>query len=243
MLDNRLPQSDGLVGRTVEIARDDGILSLSFDAREVAWRLPDGRSGTDAYDAVEVADGYYFVDVWTRSWDDRQTLTAVVNLPTGSSVSVLTRAVGTAADLRFDQEFVAGRVVGQGVESAAPLPGPTRELLGRRILSIYSDELVFEQLYLNPRSCAWQCIRGWTPGQADVDEATYWRLADDLYLFGFREAVARSSSVLLLDFARSRSTGKFFSELPDRTLLNGALGARLETLSTTVYPVGFEPVD
>ncbi|WP_162903889.1 MoaF C-terminal domain-containing protein [Leucobacter sp. wl10] len=242
LLEHRLPQSSALTGRAYAVTLPDGELALDFGEHTVAWRLPDGTGGTDPYDAVEAAVDCFFVDIWCRSSDARRSLTLVLQRATGRTLLVETVADTSRHDVpvAFEHRFALGML--RGVEAAGvEQPGPTAELLGRRLLSVYSADLVFEQIYLNSSSVAWQCIRGWEPGANDTDEATYWRFAENLYVFGFREEAALSSSVFLLDLANNRSTGKYLGLDEHGALANGALGAVLLPLEASTYPRGMEP--
>ncbi|MEV4954791.1 MoaF C-terminal domain-containing protein [Paenarthrobacter nitroguajacolicus] len=243
ILGNRLPQSDWLEGRSLSIVLAEGSLSMSFTDFAVHWRLPDGTEGIDTYDAVEVRPNMYFLDVWLRSSDDHRSLTVVVDVRGGNALTVLSTASkqGYTGETNFAQAFAPGCLpdrTGPWEQAAQP----SRDPIGQRLLSYYSPDLVFEHIYLNSDSVAWQCLRGWEPGANDTNEATYWRFADDLYVFGFRESAAQSSSVFLLDLKEQRSTGQFHGVGETGQLVHGALGAALDTLGSVRYPADLHPI-
>ncbi|MPY56553.1 MoaF C-terminal domain-containing protein [Streptomyces spongiae] len=242
---NRLPQTDALEGQTVGAALGTDVVTLRFADGTVAWSHRDGPSGTDAYDAVEVADGTFFVDIWRRSHDEREAWTLIADRTSGRALSVLT-TVGEherPGRPRVGQTITAGVLLGPGGEPAATAPPTeTRDLLGKRLFNEYSPEIVFEHVYLNSRLCAWQCLRGEQPGHGDCDDASYWRLSEGRYVFTFRERLIPCASVLFLDLTALRSTGKFLSIEEDGRIRNGGIGARLHMLADARYPCGYAPV-
>ncbi|MGW3995214.1 MoaF C-terminal domain-containing protein [Amycolatopsis sp. NPDC004772] len=235
-----LPQTSALEGWAMSLELDGEIVTLGFADGIAGWSHHDGRSGADPYDAVEVAPDIFFIDVWRRSHSEREALTLIVDRTSGRAMSVLTTVNDHAVPgkPRITQTFAAGTLAGVDVEQS---PAETRDLLGRRLVTVYSPELVYEHVYLNSRLCAWQCIRGDEPGKADCDEATYWRFAENLYVFAFRERMIPCASVILLDLTRSRSTGKFL-EIEDGKIHNGGIGSDLHLLPAATYPDGLSPL-
>jgi hypothetical protein len=78
-------------------------------------------------------------------------------------------------------------------------------------------------------------------GAGDVEEASYLRFLDSLYVLAFREALAQNSSVLVLDLNSHRSTGSFHGFDERDSVIHGALGARLAFLSPVTYSRDLEP--
>ena len=100
---------------------------------------------------------------------------------------------------------------------------PTDELVGKRVQYVYSQTEAYEHIYLNENLYTWQCLRGSEQGLADTDRCHYRRIADELYLFVWREKVIPTLGVVLVDWARKRSNGKLF----------GYEGSDFGALSTT----------
>lgn len=237
---NRLPSTDALNGTSLEIDAGGSRLSLFFAFGEVAWR--DGEiEGHDEYDAVEVADGTFFIDVWRKSHSEREALTLLANCATGSALSILSRVREhpVPGEPQVSQVFTPGTVV--GIPGAEP-PCETRDLLGKRLFNDYSPNHLYEHVYLNSERYCWHCLRGVQQGHGDCDLASYYKFADDQYVFAFREFRIPVASVFFLDFTTSRSTGKFIGIEGDGTLNNSYAGAHIQLLSTTSYPDGVEPI-
>ena len=88
---------------------------------------------------------------------------------------------------------------------------------------VYSQTEAYEHIYLNENLYTWQCLRGSEQGLADTDRCHYRRIADELYLFVWREKVIPTLGVVLVDWAAKRSNGKLF----------GYEGSDFGALSTT----------
>ena len=74
---------------------------------------------------------------------------------------------------------------------------PTDALVGKRVQYVYSQTEAYEHIYLNENLYTWQCLRGSEAGLADTDRCHYRRIADELYLFVWREKVVPTLGVVL----------------------------------------------
>ncbi|MBX4313659.1 hypothetical protein K4G94_22820, partial [Mycobacterium tuberculosis] len=63
-------------------------------------------------------------------------------------------------------------------------------------------------IYLNDNFYAWQCLDGVEKGLADVDRCHYVQVAEDLYLFVWREKIIPTLGVILIDLQQMRTDGK-----------------------------------
>lgn len=79
-----------------------------------------------------------------------------------------------------------------------PLPGFTDALIGMRNQYTYSPTERYEHIYLNDNFYAWQCLDGVEKGLADVDRCHYVQVAEDLYLFVWREKIIPTLGVILI---------------------------------------------
>ncbi len=68
---------------------------------------------------------------------------------------------------------------------------PTTELVGLRNLYRYSPSEVYEHIYLNDQFYSWQCLKGVEQGLCDTDRCDTYKIADQLYLFVWRERSSR----------------------------------------------------
>lgn len=242
---NRLPATDSFVGRTLEATLVDGTpLGVELDAPSHATvHGGEHAQGTGWCEVVDLGADTYFVDMWLDE-QPRRSLTLIAGLSTRIALAI----VSTIEDVkrpgvpRVRQEFLAGTVGDPAVPPGAPLPAPTRDLIGRRLLSRYSDNHLYEHVYLSSERYCWQCLEGVERGLADVDPVTMYRFDEDRYLVAFRECVLDVASVFFVDLRECRSTGKFFGITEDGVVENAPTGAYVVEIGPAAYPAGVEPV-
>ncbi len=244
---NRLPGSDALAGRELCLNLPTGTWMLRpASNHEMRWTEHGERSGSgsDWYEAVEVAPGTFFVDM-TFSSRPAEALTLVLNLASRRVLAVLSRirsAEEAGAEPRVRQDFWPGTLGDDPAAASGEVPAETRDLIGLRTFQTYSPQHTYEHTYLSSQRYAWQCLVGVQRGHGDVDMASYWRIEDGLYLFTFREFLIPVASVFLFNFRDLRSTGKFLGITGDGAVSNSPAGAFITKASMTFYPAGAAPV-
>ncbi|WP_410632447.1 MoaF C-terminal domain-containing protein [Amycolatopsis sp. cmx-4-83] len=228
----RLPDAD-LTGRDVTVTLDDGeVLSLSFkDAEHVVLNGVE-----DPYDAVAVRDDVFFVNLPLTSVDG-EALTVVFSTTSHRALAV--RSVIGAEDVedvpRVSQRFWSG-VTDGGTPSGA-VPGPSRDLIGKRNLYRYSPHHLYEHVYVSSERYAWQCLEGVQRGHGDMDLSTVWKFADGLYLFCFREFRIAVASVWLHDLGYAlRTTGVFLGLTGEGRSEHSRAGGHVYPLGSVSYP-------
>jgi len=245
---NRLPRTDALAGTELTVALADGTtLDLAFrdpaslDWHELGGPAAGGGSG-DWYEAVEVDDGAYFVDI-TFASRPSEALTLIVSLPTRRALSIRSTVADepTPGVPRVGQVFLAGTLEGDEAPSGE-VPAPSRDLIGRRALYRYSPNHLYEHTYLSSERYCWQCLEGVQRGHGDVDLATTYRFAEQRYLFTFREFRIPVASVFFFNLDTACSTGKFLGVTGDGRIENSPAGAHIIPLSQATYPDGVAPV-
>lgn len=239
---NRLPASAALSGRLVAFHLPDGDLSLRFeDAHRVHWRDVRGE-GSDWYEAIPIDRDVWFLDM-TFAARPLEALTLVFDATTRRALGIRCRVRDEAeagAMPRVAQDFLPGTLAGGAV--TGPAPAPTRDLIGLRTLQTYSPNHTYEHTYLNSERYCWQCLVGVQRGQGDVDLASYFRFAEGLYVFSFREFLIPVASVFLFDFNNLRSTGKFLGITGGGVVENNPAGAYIRKLSQSFYPQSASPI-
>ncbi|WP_333990797.1 molybdenum cofactor biosynthesis F family protein [Burkholderia orbicola] len=252
---NILAPVDALVGRTLALGDASGAWRFyTFEPDALQWRDAASDTGGRAPCRVtRLRDGLYFVDyidVTARATSvslvidlDTGVWTSVVGtLPTEADtrIDAFTRVARglplTAVDVRFRHGTLGGHA------QPGPLHAPTRELIGKRTMYRYSPTECYEHIYLNENFYAWQCLQGVEGGLADVDRCHYFKMADELYLFVWREKVVPTLGVVLIDLAQRKTDGKIFGYQGGDfgTLSNFQIGAYAQVLNETVYPPGGE---
>jgi hypothetical protein len=236
-----LPRDDGLAGRELALAAADGsVTRLAFaGAGSLAWEVAggehDGERGEETCLITRPRDEIAVVD-YVASARRATAVTIVLDLARGAATTVTgtlptaEEAARSAFDLATKGDeltLVATDIAPSYIDgpwAAGEHPHvPTDELVGKRVQYVYSQSEAYEHIYLNENLYTWQCLRGSEQGLADTDRCHYRRIADELYLFVWREKVIPTLGVVLVDWAAKRSNGKLF----------GYEGSDFGVLSTT----------
>ena len=218
---------------------DDSTLTLTFGADSVRWSgtgafRTDGEGSselTDPYDAVRVRHDVVFVHLPLES-REREAITVVYS---ESSHRALI-AQSEIAEVAVEGEPQVGQTfwsaVTDGGEPTGEVPGPSRDLIGKRNLYRYSPHHLYEHVYISSGRYAWQCVQGVQRGHGDMDMSTVWKFADGLYLFCFREFRIAVASVWLHDLGyQLMTTGVFLG-------INGDGEAEHSRAGGHIYPIG-----
>lgn len=125
------------------------------------------------------------------------------------------------------------------VTANSPLHHATEELIGLRNQYRYSPTECYEHIYLNSHFYTWQCLQGVEQGLADVDRCHYFKLADQLYLFVWREKIVPTLGVVLIDLQQLKTDGKIFGYQGNdfSALSNFPVGAIAQILNHTSHPL------
>ncbi|HWS50048.1 MAG TPA: MoaF C-terminal domain-containing protein [Microbacterium sp.] len=209
---------------------DESELSLQFRPESVTW-AGFGSGGTDPYDAVAVRDDVVFVNLPLES-REREAITVVFSSTTHRATVVRSRIAPEAIEgtPRVAQEFWAATT--DAGTATGEVPGPSRDLIGKRNIYRYSPHHLYEHVYVSSTRYAWQCLEGVQRGHGDMDLSTVWKFADGLYLFCFREFRIAVASVWLHDLGyQLMTTGIFLG-------LNGEGRAEHSRGGGHIYPLG-----
>lgn len=242
---NRLPVTGVLAGQAFKITLKTGrVVDLAFTSADtVAWSEA-GAAGADWYEALEVAPGVFFVNMTfaARPTEDEA---FIVDTATRRVLSVRERVREpneAPGEPRVEQIWSAGVL---GDTSAPPTgiePAPTRDLIGLTAHYEYSPNHLYEHVYLSSQRYAWQNLVGVQRGHGDVDLATTWKFAENLYVFGFREFIIPVASLFFYNWDTMRSTGKFLGVTSEGKVENKPAGAFIEKRSVTAYAADKAPV-
>lgn len=238
---NRLPASVALQGRTLALTLGARRLKLTFSDGSHDWYEAQA-SGTDWCEVIEVAPQVFFVDRLRTDQPD-QAETLILDLGTGHVLSILSRIRPEAeapGEPRVAQTFQAGQI--DTVSLIGPPPCPTRDLIGLRAHFTYSPNHVYEHTYLSSQRYCWQNLVGVQRGHGDVDMASIWKFAENLYVFTFREFKIPVASTFFYNLDDLRSTGRFLGLDGAGRVLNSPAGAFIRKVSMTFYAPGQEPV-
>jgi hypothetical protein len=253
--EDTLPPDDGLAGRSLTLHAEDGVVTvLSFaSGGRLAWHVSDGpRAGAHGREQARVTrprDGIVVVD-YVSSSQAATSVTIVLDEAEAAATTVVgtlpsaAQAARSAFDLATAGEELTSVAV-TFVRSAIGRPFaagrhphvPTADLVGRRVEYVYSRTEKYEHIYLNEDLYTWQCLEGSEKGLADTDRCHYCRIADDLYLFVWREKVIPTLGVVLVDWKAKVSNGKLFGyEGSDfGALCTTAVSSRAVLLNVTTH--------
>lgn len=240
---NRLPPSTDLVGTIQTIQLASRALTLAFDGIHQV-RVTDSvfGNGPEWCEVIEVAPSTYFVDI-TFQQRPLHSITAIVNTHSRRVLVIECEVRSTevaGAEPRVAQSFLVGRLEGGNLSDE--VPHESRDLIGLRTWQTYSPNHTYEHTYLSSQRYCWQCLVGVQRGHGDVDMATYYKFAEDQYLFTFREFLIPVASVFFFNFSSSRSTGKFLGLTGTGEITNSPAGAFMQKASVTSYTSKIEPI-
>jgi hypothetical protein len=233
-----LPPTAALAGRRIALRLEDGsVIEHEFlDGATLRPRVLDGADAPDQvqrYVAIEARPGIYLIDYVSGDGAAAENVTIVLDLEIGRATIATSDLFDRDGETRARTTF-AHAAVGDGT----PTPHPESSgLVGKRIFYRYSDRDHYEHIYLNRGTFTWHCIRGAEQGLADTEQTRTWKVADDLFLFYWTEAVMPVEAVLLIDLQHLRSIGRMFGwdPAPDE-LVHLPFSSIATVLNETTYP-------
>jgi NAD(P)-dependent dehydrogenase (short-subunit alcohol dehydrogenase family) len=249
---NRQASTDRLQGQALEIALETNAATvLEFLANGVLrWRGLPGfaleEAGTCPVDVVEAAPNVLLITAMLPP-QGRETMAIVLDLNSLHAAFIASRLADDRRPFerrtRISQRFTRGALGGRQGSAVGPPPMLTRDLIGTRAIYRYSEDTIYEHIYLNSRWYTYQCLKGLRKGDCGTDEASYWKIRDGVYVVTWREILIDLAAVFVYDMNACRSTGCAWGTpggLPEpRHILTGAL---FEKLNEPGYPADIELV-
>lgn len=247
---NLLEHTERLGGTTLSLHLEDGSTSRLelLNGRQLSWQgTPHGLSTAVAYRATEIRPGIILLSV-VHPDKAGSAIAVVLDLPRGICTVVsgdLPSKQDTAepllARIARGLELTAVRATLLSGAINAPLAGntprhaKTSDLVGKRVEYTYSATERYEHIYLNERLYTWHCLSGSEAGLADTDSCDYRKIADDLYLFVWREKIVPTLGVVLLDLAQLVTTGQIlgYQGFDFGAVTSFPVGARARVLGTS----------
>ena len=234
-----LPQLADLAGRTLTLHFANGwIIEHRFDAQALHWHAADGHSaGSAPYRATSVRPGIY------RSTSSSTKPARPGRFPgAGHPQPVLHRRARSPARGLPGRAWVVcprpGRRAIDRCAGALPSRQPGPPLAGWRLPSCTDPGAggLAQSLPLQPHGRVRAHLpqrpllqlavpQGVEQGLCDTDRAHYYKIAEQLYLFVWREKIVPTLGLVMIDLQQHRSDGKIF----------GYQGADFDALSN--FPV------
>lgn len=252
--DANVPRStDELAGRTLGLFLQNGqVVQHRFESgTELGWTILEGpgrgRGAEESYVATKIREGIYFVD-FVRHLEQAATASLVLDLNVGIVTALiarlpdeaecrltLTERVQQGKELTAVTAAFSSGAVNAPFAANTPRHMPTSELVGRRVEYTYSPTERYEHIYLNESFYTWHCLAGREKGLADTDRCHYYKVADDLFFFVWREKIVPTLGAVVADFDIMRTVGKVFGYQGDdcRSVANFPVGAHARVLNVT----------
>ncbi|GAA4357809.1 molybdenum cofactor biosynthesis F family protein [Microbacterium rhizosphaerae] len=252
---SKAPLSTDLDGRTLTLVDERGTrIAHTFGPGGVSWDYRPGAGDpieaaqqTDPCEVIKVDDDLYYAQFHHNDdYRPDESVSLFLDLRSGYALAVIaTLGERTVEQVAVQHAFTVARIeeVSGGVGEA---PAPTLELIGRRVLWVYSSEHAYEHVYLSPHWYTWQCLAGPEQGLADTDENTVYRMRPGIYVFTWREGVIPCGSITIADHRDQkaiRSHGVLFGEAEDPSArpTHFTFGAHGRLISMTAHPAEYDP--
>lgn len=243
---NALPCSAGLAGKNLTLYFDNGwIIEHSFvDSDTLIWTMTNGDNAgelaTESYMAFNPRPDIYLVD-FVKSRERATTVSVVLDFNQGIFTAVLAEMpTREEAEKPFLARIAAGQeltgvnatFLHGGIDTpctaATPRHEQTAELVGKRIEYTYAPDEQYEHVYLNQNFYVWHCLRGPEKGLTDAERCAYYKIAEQLYLFVWREKIIPTLGLILVDLQALQTAGKIvgYQENDFGELSNFRVGAK-----------------
>ncbi|MGE7955579.1 molybdenum cofactor biosynthesis F family protein [Pseudomonas sp. NPDC089530] len=248
-----LPGRDDLAGRNLTLHfANGGRIEHHFGAQSLRWQdNTNNASGESSYRATSIRSGIYLVDFLKPANQQTHSVSLILDLPRNiftavigqlpsqaeTRVDLFSRALAGSELTSVRAQFLHGSI--DAPPSAdSPQHGPTEELVGLRNQYVYSATEAYEHVYLNRNFYSWQCLKGVEQGLADTDRCHYYKIAEQLYLFVWREKIVPTLGLVLIDLQAGRTDGKIFGYQGTdfTTPSNFPVGALAHVLNRTTHP-------
>jgi hypothetical protein len=247
-----LPGLDDLNGRSLTLHFANGWrIEHRFGAQSLHWQDAESQArGETNYRCTSIRSWIYLVDFLKLENEQIHSVSLILDL----TQNIFTAVIGqmpSQAETRDDlfsralsgreltsvkAQFLHGSI-DTPLTASSPQHAPSDELVGLRNQYIYSATEAYEHVYLNSNFYSWQCLQGVEQGLADTDRCHYYKLAEQLYLFVWREKIVPTLGLVLIDLHAGKTDGKIFGYQGSdfATPSNFPVGALARVLNRTVY--------
>lgn len=251
---NQMEATDALSGREFSLHFQDGsVVTYAFDDEStVSWQVSggadDGVDGSAEYKATMPRENVFFVDYMVPD-EPRTSVTLILDLGDRVATRVRASVPGSKAEMptlllehaMAGEPLSAGNAafssasIGRPFEPSHDHHEPTDELTGKRVKYTYSDDSVYEHIYLNDSRFVWHCLKGEEKDLAEASPCTYYKIADSLYLIVWEEIVLPVVGIVLIDLRALKTTGKMLCDDKNdfESVVNIPMGAYAEPLNET----------
>ena len=250
-----LPQTTDLVGKEIVLHyEEDYTVTLNFlddqTLRAVYQKGDEIESVGANYLAVSPKKDVYFVDfIWSVGFTksittvldlgDQIATTSIGILPTLAEADISNyRRYTDNLPLSSVKAIFHHAAINRPFTPATKKHKKTSRLVGERIQFKYSNNDVYEHVYLNENFYTWHCLKGVEAGLCDTDACHYYDLGHNLVWFVWREKIVPTLGSVIEDFDAMRSFGKLYgykNSIQEETIINFSAGSYAKMLNSTKY--------
>ncbi|GGK60246.1 molybdenum cofactor biosynthesis F family protein [Amphritea balenae] len=252
---NTLEYTDDLAGKIIDLHFEDGsVISHRFlCGSSLNWQYkdkPDTAPTNEIYTATSLRKDIYLVN-FIKSKENATSISIVLNLETANATVLIGKLPDEQDTMRpvyqrvnagdlltpVNADFIQAKI--NAPYSAGDGHQTTDELIGKRVQYRYSPHECYEHIYLNNNYYTWQCLQGVEKGLAETDLCHYYKIAENLYFFVWREKVIPTLGVIMIDLERMKTTGNIlgYDGTDFNSLNNFPVGAYATILNETVHPL------
>lgn len=247
---NQMEAIDPLSGKELTLNFEDGLSrTYTFIDDQRVERADDSGEEIEArYNATMPREDIYFVD-YMISEEERTSESLVLDLERGVA-TVVTATIPSSKDempqlllehamanesLGAGEYEIRSAAVDQPFTDSTEVHEKTDELTGKRVKYTYSDDSIYEHIYLNDGRFVWHCLEGEEQEIAEATPCSYYEIADSLYLLVWEEIVLPVIGVILIDLRSLKTTGKMLCDDKNdfENVVNIPMGAHAEPLNVT----------
>ncbi|MDR3338055.1 MAG: hypothetical protein LBT16_12715 [Treponema sp.] len=154
-------------------------------------------------------------------------------------VHAVAREKPVSGECRAVQTYYVGKL--GGAQASGFKPERTRDLIGQRLLIIYSPNHYYEQIFLNSGRYCWHNLRGEQYGDAASETCDFFKFDYKVYVYSWREMLIPCGASYILNYGNNTATGKFIGWTGTGEISHSYAGGEIRILSTTYYPKTCQP--
>jgi hypothetical protein len=248
---NALQRSADLAGKNLTLYFDNGsVIEHRFlDEKTLLWSMRNddnaGDQAEESYMAFNPRPDIYLID-FVKSRERAMTVSMVLDFKQRIFTAVVAEMpTREEAERPFLERIAEGQEltgvsatflhgsINSPCTSTMPRHEQTSELIGKRIEYTYAPDEKYEHVYTNSNFFTWHCLRGPEKGLTDAERCAYYKIAEKLYLFVWREKIIPTLGLILVDLQALQTSGKIVGYHGNDfgRLINFRVGAKARIIS------------
>lgn len=235
------PVTKDLNGTTQSFTFKEDDFTIVFQVeQEQTTCVKNGKEHPVGLTCFKVAEDTYFIGCQFLD-PINEDMTVYFNTKTHQALGVyaIAREKPVPGECRVVQKYMIGQL--DGATPTGFRPEPTRDLIGQRLLIIYSPNHYYEQIFLNSGRYCWHNLKGEQYGDAASETCDFFKFDDKLYIYSWREMLIPCGTSYFLNYRDNVATGKFVGWTGEGEISHSYAGGEMQILSTTYYPKECQP--